>query len=87
MSLARGRRAPVQDLSGAFEAAAVEDGEGAAVDGGVARDAVGRHGVGAEHHSEELLGKLALNAWLTAQEPQRSVARPPSFYDTIVDVL
>ena len=87
MSLARARREPeVQDLSGAFEEAALEDGEGAAVDGGVALDAVGRHGVGDEH-SEELLCKLALNAWLAAQEPQRSVARPPSFYDTIVDVL
>ena len=36
---------------------------------------------------EELLGKLAINAWLLAQEPQRMSARPAQFFDGIVDGL
>ena len=36
---------------------------------------------------EELLGKLAISAWLMAQEPQRMSARPQFFFEGIVDGL
>ena len=76
------RASAVHNLTDAFEAVAdLENGE-------VVRNDVcegGHMQPPGDFENDEMLGKLALNARLSAQEPPRAVPRPKGFFDTVVD--